>query len=133
MYPKPQEKEALKDVMVFILVLGFIALIGFIYTVIEMVSRGESLKHIIIRSLDIITIVVPPALPAAMSVGIINANSRLKKKKIFCTSPTTVNVCGLINVVSCSDIDNYSNYLFFLRLASIKQEHLLRMDWTSIV
>ncbi|CZR14628.1 Cation-transporting ATPase [Caenorhabditis elegans] len=102
MYPKPQEKEALKDVMVFILVLGFIALIGFIYTVIEMVSRGESLKHIIIRSLDIITIVVPPALPAAMSVGIINANSRLKKKKIFCTSPTTVNVCGLINV-ACFD------------------------------
>uniref|UniRef100_A0A1I7USD6 Cation-transporting ATPase n=1 Tax=Caenorhabditis tropicalis TaxID=1561998 RepID=A0A1I7USD6_9PELO len=102
LYPRPVDKDALKDMIVFIGVLGSIALCGFAYTVGMMISRKESLKHIIIRSLDIITIVVPPALPAAMSVGVMNANSRLRKKKIFCTSPTTINVCGQINV-ACFD------------------------------
>lgn len=84
--------------------------------------RGNTLRRIIVRSLDIITITVPPALPgnlyfqftlvvenisgnfsAAMSVGIINAQLRLKKKEIFCISPSTINTCGAINVVrSCS-------------------------------
>ncbi|KAF1748434.1 hypothetical protein GCK72_024901 [Caenorhabditis remanei] len=102
MYPKPADKEALNDIFVFISVLGCIALLGFGYTVGLMVSRRETPAHIIIRSLDIITIVVPPALPAAMSVGMINAISRLKKKLIYCTSPTAINVCGLINV-ACFD------------------------------
>ncbi|EGT45878.1 hypothetical protein CAEBREN_18457 [Caenorhabditis brenneri] len=102
LYPRPADQDALKDILIFVGVLGIIAIVGFIYTVIMMIRRAESAKHIIIRSLDIITIVVPPALPAAMSVGIINANNRLRKKKIFCTSPTTINVCGQINV-SCFD------------------------------
>ena len=37
-----------------------------------------------------------------MSVGIINAQLRLKKKQIFCISPSTINTCGAINVV-CFD------------------------------
>lgn len=36
---------------------------------------------------------------AAMSVGIINAQLRLKKKDIYCISPSTINTCGAINVV----------------------------------
>ncbi|VDP10451.1 unnamed protein product [Heligmosomoides polygyrus] len=35
---------------------------------------------------------------AAMSVGIINSNLRLRKKEIFCISPSTINTCGAINV-----------------------------------
>ena len=37
-----------------------------------------------------------------MSVGIINSKMRLKKKKIYCISPSTINTCGAINVV-CFD------------------------------
>ena len=37
--------------------------------------------------LDLITIVVPPALPAAMTIGIVIAQKRLQKKGIFCISP----------------------------------------------
>ena len=39
------------------------------------------------RSLDVVTILVAPALPAALTVGTIYAIARLKKKKIHCTSP----------------------------------------------
>ena len=42
-------------------------------------------------------IIVPPALPAAMTVGTVYAQSRLKKKQIFCISPPRINFCGRLN------------------------------------
>lgn len=59
-------------------------------------------KTIIIKSLDIITITVPPALPAAMTAGIVYAQRRLKHIGIFCISPQRINICGQINLV-CFD------------------------------
>lgn len=60
------------------------------------------METILIRALDIITIVVPPALPAAMTVGTIYSQNRLKKRSIFCISPPRINVCGKIKLV-CFD------------------------------
>ena len=51
------------------------------------------------KSLDLITITVPPALPATMSVGVAFAINRLKRKKIFCISPPRVNVSGMIQIM----------------------------------
>ena len=59
-------------------------------------------KEIILESLDIITITVPPALPAAMTAGIVYAQRRLKQIGIFCISPQRINICGQINLV-CFD------------------------------
>ncbi|XGW32615.1 hypothetical protein V3C99_017286, partial [Haemonchus contortus] len=98
MYPKPIDFRFTKDLFKFVAFLFCIALFGFAYTITIMIQRGEPIHKIIVRSLDIITIVVPPALPAAMSVGIINSNLRLRKKEIFCISPSTINTCGAINV-----------------------------------
>jgi len=47
--------------------------------------------------LDLVTIVVPPALPAAMTVGIVFAQKRLRRQNIFCISPRSINLCGAIN------------------------------------
>lgn len=102
MYPKPVDFRFTKDLFKFILFLACISGCGFFYTFVVMIMRGNTVRRIIVRSLDIITITVPPALPAAMSVGIINAQLRLKKKEIFCISPSTINTCGAINVV-CFD------------------------------
>ncbi|KAK6032663.1 P-type ATPase, partial [Ostertagia ostertagi] len=98
MYPKPIDFRFTKDLFKFVAFLFCIALFGFAYTIAIMIQRNEPIRKIIVRSLDIITIVVPPALPAAMSVGIINSNLRLRKKEIFCISPSTINTCGAINV-----------------------------------
>lgn len=54
------------------------------------------------EALDLITIVVPPALPAAMTVGSLYAQTRLRKKQIFCISPRSINVSGSIDCV-CFD------------------------------
>ena len=51
-----------------------------------------------LRALDLITIVVPPALPATMAVGISFSISRLRKAGIYCISPPRVNICGKIEV-----------------------------------
>lgn len=59
-------------------------------------------KTIVIESLDIITITVPPALPAAMTAGIVYAQRRLRNLGIFCISPQRINICGQLNLI-CFD------------------------------
>lgn len=68
----------------------------------------EPVKEIIVKSLDIITITVPPALPAAMTAGIVYAQRRLKKVGIFSISPQRINICGQLNLV-CFDKVNMEN------------------------
>ena len=50
-------------------------------------SSQYDVGETIFRSLDVITILVPPALPAALTVGTVYAIARLKKQKISCISP----------------------------------------------
>lgn len=57
---------------------------------------------IVIRALDLVTIVVPPALPATMSIGTSFAIARLRKIGIYCISPNRVNIGGKVNIV-CFD------------------------------
>jgi cation-transporting ATPase 13A2 len=66
MYPKPVDFRFTKDLFKFVGFLACIAGLGFLYTIVVMVMRGSTLRKVVIRSLDIITVVVPPALPAAM-------------------------------------------------------------------
>lgn len=54
------------------------------------------------RALDLITIVVPPALPATMSIGTSFAIARLRKLGVFCISPNRVNIGGKVNLM-CFD------------------------------
>jgi cation-transporting ATPase 13A3/4/5 len=47
--------------------------------------------------LDLITVVVPPSLPATMSIGTNFAISKLKKLNIFCISPNHIIIGGKLN------------------------------------
>ncbi|KPP56549.1 hypothetical protein Z043_125821, partial [Scleropages formosus] len=80
LYPKPSNFHFDRDITKFLLILG------------------STIKEVIIQTLDIVTIVVPPALPAAMTTGIIYAQNRLKKQGVFCISPSRINVCGKVSV-----------------------------------
>lgn len=66
------------------------------------ISRGMSAISIVTKALDIITIVVPPALPAVMTVGKLYAQSRLKSKQIYCINTRAINVSGSVNCI-CFD------------------------------
>lgn len=102
LYPPPADFKFDRDSYRFIGILAVIAFCGFSYTIISKSTRGLSAWEIIIKALDIITIVVPPALPAAMTVGKLYAIGRLKKNKIFCMNSRVINVTGSINCV-CFD------------------------------
>ncbi|XP_071379354.1 polyamine-transporting ATPase 13A3-like [Centroberyx affinis] len=102
LYPKPTDFKLYRDAYLFLLCLVGVAGIGFIYTVVLSIMYQVPTKTIIIESLDIITITVPPALPAAMTAGIVYAQRRLKRVGIFCISPQRINMCGQLNLV-CFD------------------------------
>ncbi|XP_007568768.1 probable cation-transporting ATPase 13A3 isoform X2 [Poecilia formosa] len=102
LYPKPTDFRLYRDAYLFLLCLVGVAGIGFIYTIVLSIMNKVSAKTIIIESLDIITITVPPALPAAMTAGIVYAQRRLKRVGIFCISPQRINMCGQLNLV-CFD------------------------------
>lgn len=56
------------------------------------------LPKLVIRCLDVVTIVVPPALPAAITTATIYSQQRLKKMGVFCISPPRINVSGKVTV-----------------------------------
>ena len=65
-------------------------------------QRQVPVSDILLKALDLITIIIPPALPMAMTIGVIFAQSRLKKSNIYCISPRSINISGCINCV-CFD------------------------------
>ena len=76
------------------------SLFSFKYFSADHISHTNQLswQTILIRALDLITVVVPPALPATLSIGTSFAIGRLRKSKIYCISPSRVNVAGKVNV-----------------------------------
>lgn len=102
MYPPPVDFKFEQDSYKFVILLAGIASVGVIYTVVTKVMKGVQSNTIALEALDLITIVVPPALPAAMTVGRLVAQRRLERNKIYCTSPRTINVSGSIDCI-CFD------------------------------
>uniref|UniRef100_A0A7N6A1A9 Cation-transporting P-type ATPase N-terminal domain-containing protein n=1 Tax=Anabas testudineus TaxID=64144 RepID=A0A7N6A1A9_ANATE len=81
LFPPPINFRFYQDSVKFLLILGCVTWV-----------------ELVIRSLDIVTIAVPPALPAAITTGTIYAQRRLKKQGVFCISPPRINVCGKVSV-----------------------------------
>ncbi|KAG2459354.1 AT132 ATPase, partial [Polypterus senegalus] len=74
------------------------ALIGTVYSMVILSQNKTRWETLITRALDLVTIIVPPALPAAMTAGTIYSQNRLKKHGVFCISPPRINVCGKIKL-----------------------------------
>ncbi|XP_014233624.1 probable cation-transporting ATPase W08D2.5 isoform X1 [Trichogramma pretiosum] len=102
LYPPPLDYQFEQDSYKFVGLLAIVACFGVAYTFMTKLAREIPLYHVILNALDLVTIVVPPALPAAMSIGRIVAQGRLEAKRIFCTSPRSINVAGSIDCV-CFD------------------------------
>lgn len=102
LFPKPTGFKLYEDAFKYIGFMTLIACIGFIYSTYNFIQLGLSKRIMILRALDIITIVVPPALPATLTIGTTFAINRLKSKLIYCTAPTRVNIGGKLDVV-CFD------------------------------
>ncbi|KAI9677560.1 MAG: hypothetical protein M1817_006514 [Caeruleum heppii] len=102
LFPKPSGFKFYRDSFRYISVMAGVAGMGFIVSFINFIRLKLAWHLIVVRALDLITIVVPPALPATLTIGTNFALSRLKKKGIYCISPQRVNVGGKLDAV-CFD------------------------------
>ncbi|CAK7204158.1 hypothetical protein SEUCBS139899_006912 [Sporothrix eucalyptigena] len=102
LFPKPSGFKFYRDSFRYISVMACVALCGFVASFINFVRLGLAWHLIVVRALDLITIVVPPALPATLTIGTNFALSRLRAKQIFCISPQRVNVGGKLDIM-CFD------------------------------
>ncbi len=102
LFPKPSGFKFYRDSFRYISVMACVALLGFITSFVNFIRLRLAWHLIIVRALDLITIAVPPALPATLTIGINFAISRLKSKQIFCISPQRVNVGGKLDLM-CFD------------------------------
>ena len=102
LYPKPSNFKFYADSFKFVGVMAAFAVAGFLWSVAAFIKYGVDLRDIILNACDVVTIAVPPALPAAMTIGTEFAIERLKAAKIFCIAPSCVNMCGQLDIV-CFD------------------------------
>jgi cation-transporting ATPase 13A2 len=99
LYPRKTKFKFYQDSLVFVGAMALVGVGGFLMTLPSLIRQGTDFENIIDKSLDLITITVPPALPATMSVGVAFAITRLKRSKIFCISPPRVNISGRISIM----------------------------------
>ncbi|CAK7267935.1 hypothetical protein SEPCBS119000_002800 [Sporothrix epigloea] len=102
LFPKPSGFKFYRDSFRYISVMACVALVGFVASFFNFIRLGVAWHLIVVRALDLITIVVPPALPATLTIGTNFALSRLRAKQIFCISPQRVNVGGKLDMM-CFD------------------------------
>ena len=101
-YPKEIEFKFKKDSVRYIYLMATLSIIGFIISLPFLVKSKMSPINIFKRTLDLITITVPPALPACIGIGISIAIGRLESKGIKCINRDRVNLAGKVNLI-CFD------------------------------
>jgi len=99
LYPRETKFKFYRDSLVFVGFMAMVAIFGFIGTVPTLIKLGTDTEKLIDKSLDLITVTVPPALPATLTVGVSFAIGRLRKSQIFCISPPRVNVSGMLKIM----------------------------------
>lgn len=102
LFPKPGGFKFQQDSLKFVVALGVVALIGAALSLKTFIDDEVATETMVVNSLDLITIAVPPALPLAMTVGISLAINRLMRKGVTCISPHSINAAGRISLV-CFD------------------------------
>ena len=71
-YPKEIKFLFFREAFRFLMFLGCLGVIGFIYTFVILYKQGDiTIGELFFNSLDIITIIIPPGLPACLSVGVV--------------------------------------------------------------
>ncbi|KAM3930934.1 putative cation-transporting ATPase 13A4 [Leptodactylus fuscus] len=102
LYPKPVNFKLHRDAIRFLMGLVAVTVVGVIYTPIVYTKNGASTTDTVLWSLLIITVSIPAALPAAVTVCILYSQTRLQRNGIFCLSAQRINMCGQLNII-CFD------------------------------
>ncbi|OQS03152.1 P-type ATPase (P-ATPase) Superfamily, partial [Thraustotheca clavata] len=92
--PKPMQFKVEQDTYRFLAGLTIVAVIAGIKNAINAAQHGVVWWRIIVSSLDLVTIAVPPALPLILTVGVGFSMTRLQEKRVFCIDSPRINLAG---------------------------------------
>ena len=99
MFPRPNRFSFYRDSLLYVGIFLGLAVLGWALSIQKLIDYGFDTVEIVQKTGDLVTIAVPPTLPAAMTIGTTFSLMRLRKKGIFCISPPRVNVSGRIRVM----------------------------------
>lgn len=85
--------------MLYIVIFLLFAVVGWAVSIQQLIDLGFEDFEIVQKTGDLVTIAVPPTLPAAMTIGTSFSLWRLRKLGIFCISPPRVNESGKVKVM----------------------------------
>lgn len=100
LFPPPLDFQFHRDFLKSIYVFLSLGLIGMAYSLYMWIRVGGTVEEIVLNSLDILTFVVPPILPAALTANNAFAQKRLEKQDIFCLHSKHICLCGGIDIVA---------------------------------
>ena len=106
LFPKDLEKKFKSDSIKYIKFMGILTIIAFTICVFFMIKKAKAdgdsdellINTLLKRGLDLITITVPPSLPACLSIGTTTAIGRLKNYSMMCINREKMNLAGKINI-----------------------------------
>ncbi|GLC61164.1 hypothetical protein PLESTB_001725200 [Pleodorina starrii] len=102
LFPREHEESFISDSLKFILGMLVACMALFAWAAVVMAGVGASAESIVERFFDMITIAVPPALPACLTVATVCSIGRLRKKGIYVTGPDRITLAGQLDVI-CFD------------------------------
>ena len=70
LYPRDTKFKFYRDSLVFVGFMACFTVVGFCISLPKLMEKNNNTNNLIKKCLDMITITVPPALPAAMSIGV---------------------------------------------------------------
>jgi cation-transporting ATPase 13A3/4/5 len=97
LYPKEVKFRFYTDGLKFVAIMAVVAILINVATIPKQREVGVTPAILLDRTLDMIFITVPPAIPAALSCGVVFAITRLKRQDIFCIAPPRINLAGQIS------------------------------------
>ncbi|KAJ3091418.1 hypothetical protein HK102_000644, partial [Quaeritorhiza haematococci] len=101
LFPPPLSLSFQTSSTKYLLILTLISFIALLHRIITATTiHSLPLIEILLSSLDLVTIAVPPALPLVLTVGVGVAVERLRRRwKVFCVEPGRVVVAGGVDFV----------------------------------
>ncbi|KAG2500541.1 hypothetical protein HYH03_001317 [Edaphochlamys debaryana] len=102
LFPREHEESFISDSLRFIAVMLAACLGLYVWAAVVLATNGASPDRIVVRFFDMITIAVPPALPACLTIATVFSIGRLRRKGIYVTSPDRITLAGQLDVI-CFD------------------------------
>jgi len=98
LFPPPLDFRFHRDFLRSLYVFLTLGLIGMAYSMYVWIGNGGTINEILLNSLDILTFVVPPILPAALTSNNAFAQKRLERLGIYCLHSKHIPLCGGIDI-----------------------------------